>query len=242
MRPVIYFDLSGFSTGRPLTELLDNVRQSAIFLAIVSPSYVTRKWTRDELQTFRSTEGAVFRMFPIEVLPLELERDWPQELRSIKRAMFWYPEGSAQIPVTIQYDIHRKLYFPKIETISEELKRALKQFTTGGSMASVNFAIVPKGGEGSNRKGNISGVVFGVDEPAQCKIVIYAKTNKWYVQPLRSNPFTDIDERGRWSNWTHLGRRYAVLVVRRSYQPPARIVDLPAIGGDIIGKGEVPAR
>jgi hypothetical protein len=46
-----------------------------------------------------------------------------------------------------------------------------------------------------------------------------ALTDKWYVQPLITNPQTDIDENGFWKkNWTHLGERYAPLIVRTSFR------------------------
>ena len=91
------------------------------------------------------------------------------------------------------------------------------------SSVKVEFTEVPKAGAGSDSQGNIAGVVKGISTPQKYKIVLYAHTDWWYVQPLTADPFTNISTNGSWSNWTHLGYRYAALVVRDSFQPRAKI-------------------
>jgi hypothetical protein len=108
--------------------------------------------------------------------------------------------------------------------------------------ATIEFTLVPGVGEGSNSQGDISGKVKGLARPGGYKIVIYAHTDQWYVQPLANDPYTDIAADGTWSNWTHLGRRYAVLVVHPAYRPSAKIQVLPKVGGDVIARAEVAAR
>jgi hypothetical protein len=105
----------------------------------------------------------------------------------------------------------------------------------------VEFTEVPKAGAGAGSQGNIAGVVKGISSPENYKIILYAHTNWWYVQPLTTDPYTDISGTGSWSNWTHLGYRYAALVVRKSYHPEAKIMTLPHVGGDVIARGEVAA-
>jgi hypothetical protein len=105
----------------------------------------------------------------------------------------------------------------------------------------VEFTEVPKAGAGSDSQGNIAGVVKGISAPQKYKVVLYAHTDWWYVQPLTVDPFTDINSEGIWSNWTHLGYRYAALVVRESFQPKAKIKSLPHVGGDVIAIGETAA-
>jgi len=104
------------------------------------------------------------------------------------------------------------------------------------------FTEVPKEGEGSASQGNISGRVANVAHPEQYKVVVYAHTDKWYVQPEAASPHTEIQPDGTWSSWTHLGYRYAALAVRSSFQPAATLRNLPAIGGDVLAKKEVAAR
>ena len=105
----------------------------------------------------------------------------------------------------------------------------------------VEFTKVPKAGAGSDSQGNIAGVVKGISTPENYKIVLYAHTDRWYVQPLTIDPYTDINSTGIWSNWTHLGYRYAALVVRRSFHPEAKVMTLPHVGGDVIAISETAA-
>jgi len=73
------------------------------------------------------------------------------------------------------------------------------------------------------------------------KIMIYSLTEgTWWVQPFRSRGFTEIASDGRWSNFTHLGERYAVLLVNGNYQNSARLPKLPAAGGDVLAIATTP--
>jgi TIR domain len=240
-KPAFYYDLSGFSTGRPLRELLDNVCDSALFLTIASPSYLNREWTTYELQTFNSAQGETSRLFPVEVLPLDSDQEWPPELAIVKRAKFWTPEGDAQTPVTIQSDIHRKMYFVQIEALANEFKDKLKIMASEGGPANVRFETIPKTRGGSGRRGSISGRVFGLQRPTELKVVIYSRIKKWYVQPFRSTPFTNIDEHGLWSNRIRFGDRYAALAVHETFIPQSPLIDLPIVEGNILGRAEVSA-
>lgn len=89
----------------------------------------------------------------------------------------------------------------------------------------------PKGGPDTSA--DIAGEVSGVD-PSNVRVVIYALTDYWYVQPLIAAPFTEIKQDGRWGTWTHTGSEYAALLVRPSYAPPARIHALPEEGRDVL--------
>src|ERR1700730_1742965 len=51
----IFFDEVGLRAYHDLDALIENARNSAAFLAVFSPSYVERQWTRDELQAFHQT-------------------------------------------------------------------------------------------------------------------------------------------------------------------------------------------
>lgn len=96
-----------------------------------------------------------------------------------------------------------------------------------GSDQKIEFTNVPPCGAGANSRGDISGRIYGVKAPNKYKVVLYAHTDRWYVQPLISHPFTKIDNKGNWSNWTHLGHRYAALVVLPSFNPPPKPHALP---------------
>lgn len=100
--------------------------------------------------------------------------------------------------------------------------------------ANITITKVPPRGAGSNSWGHISGRVMGVD-PGSYRVVVYAGTDHWYVQPWRNAPFTKIKSDGRWRTGTHLGWEYAALLVRKGYQPETDVYgDLPGVGGEIV--------
>ena len=106
----------------------------------------------------------------------------------------------------------------------------------------IEFTLVPPAGAGAESRGNIAGRVMGLPEPEKYKIVLYARTDWWYVQPLIDAPFTSIKSDGMWSNWTHLGYRYAALIVRPSFRPSARTQSLPTAGDDVVAVAEIAAK
>jgi len=72
-----------------------------------------------------------------------------------------------------------------------------------------------------------SGKVDGVNAE-DCKVVLFAGTNTWYVQPYMDSYDTPIKEGGTWRNDTHLGAQYAALLVKKSYKPPMTTGKLPS--------------
>src|SRR5262249_8250985 len=63
------------------------------------------------------------------------------------------------------------------------------------------------------------------------KIVIYAHSGQWWVQPWPERPFIPIKEDSTWSTETHLGFEYAVLLVGPDYRPLPMIDVAPTQGG-----------
>jgi hypothetical protein len=84
----------------------------------------------------------------------------------------------------------------------------------------------------------IGGKVTG-SQPGQ-KIVLYAHSGVWWVQPTTAEPLTDIQPDSTWKNTTHLGTEYTAMLVDAKYQPAARVNPLPAIGNGILAMTTVP--
>jgi hypothetical protein len=78
----------------------------------------------------------------------------------------------------------------------------------------------------------IAGRVSGVNVNG-CKVVLFAHTDKWYVEPYISSPDTKIEDDGSWENDTYLGSEYAALLVGASYKPPSTTATLPNVGGPV---------
>ena len=107
--------------------------------------------------------------------------------------------------------------------------------------ASIAFTTVPAAEEGgSARTAEIAGHVAGAS-PGD-RIVIYARSGIWWVQPLVAEPFTTIGPDGRWTSTIHLGTEYAALLVRPGYRPPETANVLPASGGLVAAVSTVQGR
>ncbi len=104
---------------------------------------------------------------------------------------------------------------------------------------SISFTRIPESdATGSARNDIIEGRIAG-GAPGQ-KLILYAKTGKWWVQPLVDQPITNIRPNFRWTNATHLGTHYAALLVKEGYRPQRELDSLPPIGGEVLAVAAVP--
>jgi hypothetical protein len=98
---------------------------------------------------------------------------------------------------------------------------------------SIQFTEVPHASPGGPIKlETIAGRVVGAR--AGERIVLFAKSGAWWVQPLANQPFTTMARDSTWSNSTHLGTEYAALLVSPTYKPPATAEVLPALGAEVL--------
>ena len=81
--------------------------------------------------------------------------------------------------------------------------------------------------------GRIAGTAAGI-KPIECKVVVYAYGDRWYVQPLAADSDTVIGVDGRWTTSTHGGLEYAALLVKAGYSAVPALADVPAVGGDVL--------
>lgn len=108
-----------------------------------------------------------------------------------------------------------------------------------GDAPSVEFSGVPMAEQGGTQTlDDIAGRVVGARGGQ--RIVLYARSGAWYVQPYADRPFTAIRPDSTWKNSTHLGTEYAALLVEEGYNPPAQIDELPKVGGGVVALASVP--
>jgi hypothetical protein len=105
----------------------------------------------------------------------------------------------------------------------------------------IQITDIPSKGAGPDAVQTIAGRVSGV-KATDCKVVIFAHTDTWYVQPYIGSSDTAINEDGTWRSDTHLGDRYAALLVKASYKPPTTTGKLPAVGGLVLAIATVDAK
>jgi hypothetical protein len=102
----------------------------------------------------------------------------------------------------------------------------------GISKPSIEFTRLPPAGQGSpDLLDAIEGRVTGA-RPGQ-RIVLFARSGVWWVQPLAEQPFTEIQPDSTWKNSTHPGSAYAALLVDPGYSPALTVNDLPQTGGAV---------
>lgn len=105
----------------------------------------------------------------------------------------------------------------------------------------ITFTEVPAAGVGGPiRTATIAGRVEGA-LPGD-RIVLFAKAGAWYVQPLRSKPFTTIDAQGQWRSTVHLGAEYAAMLVSAGYRPPNFMSKLPPLSPQVLAVATVNGR
>ena len=102
----------------------------------------------------------------------------------------------------------------------------------------IEFTVVPPADNGGPEK--VAPVAGRVRQAgANRRIVLFARSGGWWVQPYRSQPFTAIQSDSTWKNTIHLGTEYAALLVTPDYRPPATTESLPARGGAILSVATV---
>jgi hypothetical protein len=89
--------------------------------------------------------------------------------------------------------------------------------------------------------GELSGFIVGVTPSMDYALVLYVRTDKWYLQwpggtskLIRCTPL--------WHASVHLGRRYAAILVTTNYIPLPIFYDLPSADKHVLAVVEVPPR
>jgi hypothetical protein len=96
----------------------------------------------------------------------------------------------------------------------------------------IKFTKIPPAKEGGPDKidtieGNVTNAKTGQ------KIVLYAKSGIWWVQPFADKSLTEIQPDSQWKNTIHYGTEYAALLVDPDYVPLPKLDTLPEIGNGI---------
>lgn len=123
----IYFDTRSLEGHQNLSEILENVRSSAVFVPILSPSYVNRKWTKDELEAFNTAGDSDSRIiFTIERLPLDTDAEYPEALRERKRTQFWYRTEESDVIDIMTPTVKSERYIGSITDVVDHMTRQLR--------------------------------------------------------------------------------------------------------------------
>ena len=104
--------------------------------------------------------------------------------------------------------------------------------TSSDTKPSIELTKVPPAAQGGReRVDTISGRVQGARSGQ--KIVVYARSGPWWVQPWPDRPFITIQSDSTWSTETHLGFEYAALLVEPDFHPAPTLDVLPTLGPSV---------
>jgi hypothetical protein len=120
-----YLDVATMNAGEQLPALIENVKKSALFLAIASPSYAKRDWTRRELEAFLQVADKA-RLLAVERLRLAEEDSYPSPLDTANRMLFWRKVeeslGNEDIPLEPLDDLFRT----RINSLASQIANKLR--------------------------------------------------------------------------------------------------------------------
>jgi hypothetical protein len=142
--PAIFFDTRNFEAGDHTDFLIDNVRRSAIFLAVLSPAYVTREFTIRELQAYCDRAAEARAVVAVELLPVE-ERNNHALLQGRKRTPFWWKDQMAQdIPLRLTPKFNAELYNERLQVLAHQLRKLLLEQCEHGVVSRVGQTAAPQ--------------------------------------------------------------------------------------------------
>lgn len=85
----------------------------------------------------------------------------------------------------------------------------------------------------------LSGTASNIDA-RKTRVVLWALTNMWYVQPWIDSPYTSICSDGMWSNSTHPWDRIMALLVDQTYVPGATRTSDPSLDPGVLASAQYP--
>lgn len=85
----------------------------------------------------------------------------------------------------------------------------------------------------------IYGTANNVDA-GKIRVVLWALTNMWYVQPWIDSPYTTINDIGGWSNDTHYWQTMVALLVDSTYVPGATRISHPGFEQGVLAFAQYP--
>jgi hypothetical protein len=129
--PVVFYDTRDFEAHKHVEFLLETARQSAIFLAVFSPSYVAREFTIRELQAFCERTPEASRVVTVELLPVDDDRHHPL-FGGRKRTPFWWKDKTEHdVPLRLTPKFNPEMYNERVQILAHQVKKLLMQMRAG---------------------------------------------------------------------------------------------------------------
>jgi hypothetical protein len=140
--------------------------------------------------------------------------------------LFTAPTVATAMSVTVSAKSVQDPAIYRSATVTISVSAFLK-CSSGGSAPQITLNVPP----GASY---VSGTACNIDT-SKIKVVFWAETNQWYVQPYDFAPFTDISSNGSWSSYTHpWNTLVATLVDPTKYSSPATLITNPALDPNVL--------
>jgi len=138
--PVIFFDHAEVASNHQLSKLRTAARNSAIFLAIVSPTYAARPWTREELAAFTGgndwNDADATRLFAVECLEPDDRQAYPTPLDTHLATPFWETHDQLAMPLRPS----QEQYSIKLTKVANDIAKKLKQIREAAAQTAATAA------------------------------------------------------------------------------------------------------
>ena len=145
------------------TEITTKLRQTGVFVSILSPGYLASTWCRDEANLFTQhfANNLAGRVFVVERAPLADDAVLPHGLTGRRNHRFWYLDGDKKPrtfakPMSDEDEIQ---YYRQVEDLARDIHRQLNVMASGPLPAATQRATRPLTGKGANGD-NGAGVAF----------------------------------------------------------------------------------
>ena len=112
----------------------DYVRNSAIFIAVVSPSYIRDTQTRTELLAFSSSGDASGRLFVIECRPIDDYAQLPGLLRQVVVTPFLVREPGERTSRPMSPEQDARPWINRMEALTKDIAASLEKIKAGKSL------------------------------------------------------------------------------------------------------------
>jgi len=131
-----FFDAADLHAHHRLEQLIEDASHSAVFLALLSPSYVQREWTRAELKAFAAANstnaGEPNRIVTVEILSVE-EGSLPPEVQALKRTRFYYEDQESRTPMPLTPESDPKVYNERVHQLAHQIVLLLRELRERGT-------------------------------------------------------------------------------------------------------------
>jgi hypothetical protein len=122
----IFFDTADLHAYHQLEQLIADASDSAVFLALLSPSYVERKWPLEELKAFGAAvagargSGEPNRIVTVEIYSVE-EAKLPPEIQNLKRTRFYYEDSESRTEFKLTPESASNVYNERVHQLAHQL-------------------------------------------------------------------------------------------------------------------------